>query len=272
MKISILASVQWAQVGIVIGIFAAIAVVLAACILVVTKLCKTQGDAKTEAVLSHLAGANCGGCGCTGCAGFAEKLARGEADLSDCHVTAAAEKQKIADVLGVPYEDAAPTVNVCACNGGCNAENEFIYAGAVDCAQEIKLYGGSKVCKYGCLGKGSCAGHCTEGAASIVNGCAEVDPDRCTSCGACMKNCPKNLFRRIPADAKVYVACSSRERGKQVMDACKVGCIGCGKCAKTCPAGAIAMTDNLPEIDYVKCVKCGACADACPRRSIVKRY
>ena len=272
MKFGILASVQWAQVGIVIGIFAAIAAVLTACILLVTKLCKTQGDEKTEAIFAHLAGANCGGCGRTGCMGFAEKLSRGEADLSDCHVTDAAEKQKIADLLGVPYRDAAPTVSVCACCGGDGAEDEFAYAGAVDCAQENKLYGGRKVCKYGCLGKGTCTGHCTEHAASIVNGCAAIDPDLCTSCGACLKSCPKGLFKRIPADAKVYVACSSHARGKAVIDACKTGCIGCGKCAKTCPAGAITMVENLPVVDYALCAKCGKCADACPRHTIVKRY
>lgn len=269
---SILAPVKWAQVGIVLGVFAAIAVVLTACILLVTKFCKTQGDEKTEAVLSHLAGANCGGCGCSGCAGFAEKLARGEAELSDCHVTGAEEKQKIADVLGIPYEDAAPTVNVCACNGGDDAADEFEYTGAADCAQENKLFGGRKVCKYGCLGKGNCAGSCTENAASVVNGCVTVNPDLCISCGACLKHCPKQLFRRIPADAKVYVACSSHDRGKAVMDACKNGCIGCGKCAKVCPAGAITMENNLPVIDYAKCTKCGKCADSCPRHSIIKRY
>ena len=269
---TICAKIQWDRVGIVIGIFAAIAAVLVTCILLVTKLCKTNPDEKTEAILSHLAGANCGGCGCSGCAGFAEKLSRGEADLSACHVTAEEEKQKIADVLGIPYENAKPTVTVCACRGGENAEDEFVYAGAQDCAQENKLSGGRKACKYGCLGKGNCVQKCSDGGVRIQNGCAEVDPDKCISCGACALACPKKLFLRIPADAKVYIACSSRERGKAVLDACKTGCIGCGKCAKICPSGAISMENNLPVIDYEKCIKCGKCADACPRRSIVKRY
>ena len=268
----LLAQIQWEQVGIVLGVFAAIALVLTVCILLVTKLCKTQGDEKTEAILSHLAGANCGGCGCSGCAGFAAKLAKGEANLGDCHVTSASEKQKIANELGIPYEDAAPTVTVCACNGGDNAKNAFYYSGAQNCAEETKFSGGSKVCKYGCLGHGNCVGHCTEGAASIQSGCAHVDPDRCISCGACLSTCPKHLFIRIPADAKVYVACSSHARGKEVLDACKTGCIGCGKCAKTCPAGAITMADNLPVIDYDKCTKCGKCAASCPRGSIIVRY
>lgn len=272
MNISILASVNWARVGIVLGIFAAIAVLLTVCILLVAKFCKTNADEKVEAILSHLAGANCGGCGCTGCAGFAEKLARGEASLSDCHVTEAAEKEAIAGVLGVPFVRSKPTVSVCRCSGGNNAADAFDYSGARDCAEEAKFSGGRKVCKFGCLGSGNCMRVCPERAISVDEACAGADPDRCISCGACMLACPKKLFDRIPADAKVYVACSSHERGKAVMDACKFGCIGCGKCAKTCPEGAIVMRDNLPVIDYENCVNCGKCAEACPRHTIKIRY
>jgi Na+-translocating ferredoxin:NAD+ oxidoreductase RNF subunit RnfB len=268
----ILASVQWAQVGIVIGIFAAIAVLLTVCILLVAKFCKTNPDEKVEAILSHLAGANCGGCGCSGCAGFAAKLARGEATLGDCHVTQKTEKEIIAGVLGVPFEDAKPTVAVCRCNGGMNATDAFEYSGAIDCNEENKLYGGHKDCKYGCMGGGNCVRVCPESAICLKEECANVDPDRCISCGACITTCPKGLFERIPADAKVYIACSSHDKGKAVMDVCKYGCIACGKCAKVCPSGAITMVDNLPVIDYEKCIKCGKCAESCPRNTIQTRY
>ena len=241
MQTMLLAEVQWGQVGVVLGVFAAIAVLLTVCILLVAKFCKTNADEKVESILSHLAGANCGGCGCTGCAGFAEKLARGEATLSDCHVTESDQKAQIAQILGVPYA-----------------------------AEQKKLAGGHKACKYGCLGDGNCTRVCPENAVCIQNGCAEVG-DRCISCGACMLACPQKLFDRIPADAKVYVACSSHDRGKAVMDVCKVGCIGCGKCAKVCPQGAVTMQDNLPVIDYTKCIGCGKCAESCPRGSIRTR-
>ena len=62
----ILAAIQWKQVGIVLGIFAAIAAVLVTLILLVAKFCKTNAEEKVERILEHLAGANCGGCGCTG--------------------------------------------------------------------------------------------------------------------------------------------------------------------------------------------------------------
>ena len=268
MKSLLLASVDWAQVGIVLGIFAAIAVLLTVCILLVAKFCKTNADETIENILSHLAGANCGGCGCTGCAGFAEKLAKGEANLSDCHVTENAQKAAIAKVLGVPFAEGKPTVSVCRCSGGADAKDAFTYCGAQDCAEDQKLAGGHKACAYGCLGDGNCTRVCPEGAVCLQNERAEVDPDRCISCGACILACPRGLFMRIPADAKVYVACASHARGKAVMDVCANGCIGCGKCAKTCPEGAITMQENLPVIDYTKCVNCGKCAAACPRKTI----
>lgn len=272
MQNSLLASVNWAQVGIVLGIFAAIALVLTICILLVAKFCKTNADEKVESILSHLAGANCGGCGCTGCAGFAEKLAKGEAKLTDCHVTEASEKAIIANVLGIPFSASKPTVSVCRCSGGDHAKDAFEYSGAIDCAEENKLAGGHKVCKYGCLAGGNCTRVCPENAISLPENCANVNPDRCISCGACILSCPKQLFMRIPADAKVYIACSSHDRGKAVMDACEFGCIACGKCVRTCPEGAITMQDNLPVIDYDKCVNCGKCAEACPRHTIKVRY
>ncbi|MDE6058593.1 MAG: 4Fe-4S binding protein [Clostridia bacterium] len=269
---SLLIDMHWDIVGIVIGIFAGISILLTICILLVTKFCKTNPDEKVEAILSHLAGANCGGCGCSGCAGFAEKLAKGEAQLSDCHVTADNSKAEIAGVLGIPFENAKPTVAVCRCNGGKNAKDAFEYTGATDCVEENKLQGGHKACKYGCLGDGTCVRVCPEDAICLVGECANVNPDRCISCGACISACPKGLFERIPADAKVYIACSSHDKGKAVLDVCEYGCIACGKCAKTCPSGAITMVDNLPVIDYEKCIKCGKCAEVCPRHTIQTRY
>ena len=265
-------SQTWVTVGIVAGIFAGSAVLIGALILIVGKVFKVNMDEKVTKILENLAGANCGGCGCSGCAGFADKLAHGEGELSACHVTSPEKKAEIAALLGIELKEEARTVAVVKCNGGlANAPEAFEYKGNPTCAANASLLGGNKVCKFGCLGCGDCKVVCPESAIKISDKLSEVDPDRCISCGACITTCPKHIIERIPADAPVYVACSSTCKGKDVMNACKVGCIGCTMCAKKCPHGAITMKDNLPVFDYEKCTGCKTCVAVCPRHIIIDR-
>lgn len=265
-------SQTWITVGIVAGIFAGSAILIGALILFVGKVFKVDMDAKVTKIMENLAGANCGGCGCSGCAGFADKLAKGEGELSACHVTSPEKKAEIAAILGIELKEEARTVAVVKCNGGlANAPEAFTYVGNPTCAANASLLGGNKVCKYGCLGCGDCKNVCPESAIKITNKLSEVDPDRCVSCGACINACPKHIIERIPADAPVYVACSSKCKGKDVMNSCKVGCIACGLCAKKCPHGAITMVDNLPVFDYEKCTGCKTCVAVCPRHIIMDR-
>ena len=258
-------------IGIVAGIFLGIALVLVIAILLVGKFFKVNVDEKVTHILENLAGANCGGCGCSGCSGFAEKLACGQADLADCHVTSPEKKAEIAKLLGVELKDEVPTVAVVKCNGGVNAADEFVYEGNHTCASCNTLLGGNKACKTACLGCGDCAKACPENAIDVVDGVARVRPERCTSCGACIAACPKHIIERIPVCAPVYAACSSHCPGKEVTKQCKVGCIGCWICAKNCPHGAITMVDNLPVSDYTKCTGCMTCVEKCPRKIILKR-
>lgn len=262
----------WIQVGIVAGIFAGSALVIGALILIVGKVFKVDVDEKITKILENLAGANCGGCGCSGCSGFASKLAEGNGNLADCHVTSPEKKAEIAKLLGIELKDEERTVAVVKCNGGIeNCADKFVYKGNPTCAANASLLGGNKACSYGCLGCGDCKAVCPENAVGIEGRLSQVDPDRCISCGACISACPKNIIERIPASAPVYVACSSKCRGKEVMNACKVGCIACGICARSCPHGAIVMKDNLPVFDYAKCTGCQTCVAKCPRHIIVSR-
>lgn len=268
----LIAAETWKTVGIVAGIFAGSALLIGILIIIVGKVFKVDIDEKVTAILENLAGANCGGCGCSGCAGFANKLASGDGNLSDCHVTSPEKKAEIAKLLGVELKDEERTVAVVKCNGGAaNCGEKFEYKGKPTCASCASLLGGNKLCAYACLGCGDCKDVCPENAISVTDKLSEVDPDKCVSCGACIGACPKHIIERIPASAPVYAACSSKCRGKEVTSACKVGCIGCGLCAKSCPHGAITMQDNLPVFDYSKCTGCLTCVAKCPRKIIIKR-
>ena len=100
---------------------------------------------------------------------------------------------------------------------------------------------------------------------------AEVDPDKCTACGACVRACPRHMIeirKKWPKNRAVYVGCMSKEKGAAVMKACKAGCIGCGKCVKVCPFGAITIEGNLAYIDSQKCKLCRKCVNECPTGAI----
>ena len=255
---------------IIIAIVAVLAIVFAALIVLVSKLCFVKEDERIAQTADLLAGANCGGCGYAGCADYAKALAEGRASLCDCNATSNESKEKIAQILGVTFCASNPQIAVVKCAGGIKAKDKFNYVGNSGCDNQILVLGGKKICPEGCLGDGTCAAACPENGVSVIDGVAVVDSSLCEACGACVRKCPKNLIELIPKNAAVYVACSTNCRGKDVMNACSVGCIGCGLCAKNCPEGAITMENNLPVINYLKCTGCLTCVDKCPRKSIKK--
>lgn len=263
----------WITVGIVAGIISLMAIIVVIAILVVSNVFKVNTDEKVSQIIEKLAGANCGGCGCSGCSGFACKLVAGEASIDACHVTSDENKKEIAKLLGQTLTKQERTVANVFCKGDYNqAKKAFEYSGNITCAAKNTLLSGDKICKYSCLGCGDCASVCPENCITVENGVAYITPDACISCGACIATCPKDVIARIPASAPIFVACSSKCKGKEVLNACSVGCIGCGMCAKKCPSGAITMVNNLPVIDYKKCTGCKTCVQTCPRHTIVARY
>ena len=98
----------------------------------------------------------------------------------------------------------------------------------------------------------------------------QIDKERCTGCGACVKTCPHNLIELVPAVKSVYVACSSNEKGGVCNKFCKVSCIGCMRCVKECPHDAIRVENFLAYIDYEKCTSCGKCVAVCPKKCIIQ--
>ena len=256
------------NVLIAIGIMLVIALVFGFLIMVVSKKFAVAVDEREEEIGGCLAGANCGGCGKAGCAAMARALVEGTSEIDDCPVTDKEHKIKIANILGVDYAGGGEFMYVVSCGGGINAADRNDYVGVDDCTHEAMILGGRKVCQYGCLGGGTCEIVCAHNAIKVINGVANIDQEKCIRCGLCSKNCPKSLITKIPRSAKIYVDCSTKCRGKEVMDACSKGCIGCGICARNCVVGAITMVDNLPVIDYDKCTGCFNCLNKCPKKVI----
>lgn len=246
------------------GILLVVAALFALLIVFLSKKLSVEKDVREEEIVKNLAGANCGACGYPGCAGFAKALLEGKAELSACSVTNAEGKQAIAKVLGVTA-DGEETVAVVHCNGGSHCQSKYEYQGYGDCRTAELLAGGRKACPVGCIGLGTCTDVCPNFAVEVgPEGYSVIHREACTSCGLCIKNCPKNLISRIPRSAKVYVACSNDCRGKDVKELCSGGCLGCTLCSKVCPVGAITMENNLPVFDYKKCTGCLQCVAKCP--------
>ena len=234
-----------------------------------SKVFAVEVDERIPQVQECLPGANCGGCGYAGCNALATAIVEGKAPVNACPVGGAAAAEKIAAVLGVEVVEAEKMVAHVHCSGTCeNVKNRANYEGIQDCLGAVRVANGFKSCEYACLGLGTCEKACPFDAIHVVNGVAEVDTSKCTACGKCIAACPKHVISLVPDKNPVRVDCSSKAKGKEVMDACSVGCIGCGLCEKTCKFDAIHIENNLPVIDYDKCKGCQMCAKACPRHII----
>ena len=247
-------------VGLFIGVFLGIAAIKF----------KVKTDEKEEAVLGLLPGNNCGGCGFAGCSGLAAAIAKGEAAVNACPVGGQPVADKIAAVMGVETESGIRKTAFVRCQGDCDKTTlDYEYTGIEDCRMlSFVPNGGAKTCNYGCLGFGSCVKVCPFDAIHVENGVAVVDREKCKACGKCVAACPKNLIELVPYDAKQKVQCNSKDKGKDVMASCSVGCIGCHLCEKNCPEKAVTVTDNIAHIDYGKCTGCGTCVEKCPKKII----
>ncbi|MCQ2432319.1 MAG: RnfABCDGE type electron transport complex subunit B [Clostridia bacterium] len=250
--------------------FAGLSLILGLMLAAASVIFSVKVDPRIPQVLECLPGANCGGCGFTGCSACAEAIVKGEAKISACPVGGQKSADKIAAVMG---EDAGTVTRMRAqvmCSGASDtAKAKYNYEGPRDCAAAMRLGGGPKTCPNGCIGFGTCAVVCPNDAITVVNGVATVNYTRCVGCGICVDSCPKNIIKLVPYDSKVWVGCSSPDKGALTRTYCDAGCLGCKLCEKTCEHGAIKVTGSLAAVNYDLCTGCGACAEKC-RRNIIK--
>jgi RnfABCDGE-type electron transport complex B subunit len=262
----------------------AIAAGSAIILFIVAKKFKVEEDPRLDQITELLPGANCGGCGYPGCRGFAEAIIKAvdQGDLSSvlCPAGGPDTMKAIGALLGMEVKDVLPTVAVLRCQGSyANTTKKMHYDGPASCAIAHRLFAGENDCMFGCLKLADCMNVCKFGAITMdeVSGLPVVDAEKCTSCGACVKACPRNLFEIRPKgrkDRRVYVACMNKDKGGVAIKICKAACIGCGKCAKTCPEKiqAITVENFLAYIDPKKCIACGLCIPVCPTKAILATF
>jgi len=231
-----------------------------------SRLFAVRTDPRVAALEKILPGANCGLCGNASCYVYARRMVE-EGVAGDLCVMSRSKTAEISMVLGREVHAAAPKVAALRCHGGLTANRQFVYAGLHSCRIAAQCWQGDTVCQYSCLGFGDCMRVCHFGAIALCEsrGRPQVNPQKCTGCGRCVQECPRQVIVLIPADVRPHIACNSRDAGKTVRQYCAIGCISCGRCIKVCPQQAIVRADDHMSFIYERCTSCGLCISACPR-------
>ncbi len=267
------------DIMIAIALLGGLALVFGLVLAAASKVFYVEVDPRLEKLNECLPGANCGGCGYAGCGGYAEAVLKGEAAIGQCASGGTECALAMGEIMGVKVDQVARKVALVKCSGYRTYDEEGKqthgaklkgnYEGFKDCLAASKVAGrGHLVCKYGCLGFGSCTKACKYDAIHIVDGVAKVDQEKCVGCMSCANVCPRNLIVPVEYGQHVVIACASNAKGAVTVRGCSQGCVGCGLCKKICPNEAITIENNLAVIDYSKCNGCGICASVCPKKLI----
>lgn len=209
-------------------------------------------DERIEAIIDALPGANCGGCGFVGCGDYAEAVVLQGSPVNKCPVGGESCAQEMAQIMGVELGASLPFRPIVHC--GAYTEDKLgrhAYLGEMRCAT-ANLVSGVQGCTYGCLGFGDCTRACDYDAIHIIDGLATVDYVKCIGCGACARDCPRNIITITPfkAERMLAVTCSNKDTGKEVKAVCDVGCLGCKACTRV--SEVFSVDGGLATIDYDK--------------------
>ncbi len=253
----------------------AIGIIAATILYFVAQKFKVFEDPRIDDVEAVLPGANCGGCGFPGCRGFAEACVKAEElDKLFCPVGGNDCMASVASTLGKEAVMQEPMLAVLRCSGSHAVRPQTNkYDGAENCTIVSNLYAGETGCQFGCLGLGECVSVCNFDALAMdpVSGLPVVDAENCTACGACVEQCPRDLFELRPKgkkDRRIFVSCRNMDKGSAKKIGCEVACIGCQKCVKVCDFDAIVVTNFNAYIDPHKCKLCRKCVSVCPTNAI----
>jgi Na+-translocating ferredoxin:NAD+ oxidoreductase RNF subunit RnfB len=258
-----------------VAVLSVMGVLLAVILYFVAQKFKVFEDPRIDEVVEILPGANCGGCGYAGCRAFAETLVKND-DISalSCPVGGSNVMTKAAEHLGKIAAIKDPLIAVVRCAGSCEVRPRTnVFEGAKSCAVMATTYSGDTGCSFGCLGQGDCVVSCSFDAIHInpETLLPEVDEEKCTACGSCVKVCPKfiiELRKKGPKNRRIFVSCVNKDKGGVARKSCGAACTGCIKCQKVCAFDAITIANNLAYIDNVKCRLCRKCVTECPTNAI----
>lgn len=254
------------------GVMAGIGSLLAAVLALANKKLFVLEDPRIDDVEGMLPGANCGACGCAGCRAFAEKAVKREIAPGKCTVNTPQGIVAIASYLGVAAGSEEKRVARLACAGGSHvAKNRARYVGMETCRAAALVAGGGKWCAWGCLGLGDCARVCGFDAIHMdEHGLPVVTEAKCTACGDCVRECPKELFSIHAISHRLWVACRNHASGESAERVCEVACTACGRCAADAPSNLVQIVNNLAVVDYSQnAIATRTPIERCPTGAIV---
>ena len=252
-----------ASLGVLFGVGLAVA----------SRILAVKKDVLMVKLEEALPGLNCGACGFAGCSAYAAAIAgEDEVALTLCLPGGEDTARRVSEIIGVEVSYSVKRrVTQVHCRGSRKrAAVRFDYAGVRDCNALFAVFGGDKICAYGCLGMGSCIEVCPVDAITTTEeGLVWVDKETCIACGKCVDICPTGVMQWIPYEADYVVVCSSTDKGPVVKKYCSVGCIGCKICERKSPDAGYKVENFLSRIDHSVKGDRSAGAEACPTKCII---